>query len=259
MTVEEAPRSDHHVRSLARGLSVIRAFGPDRPEQTLSEVARRTGLSRSGARRFLLTLVDLGYVRSDGKVFTLTPKVLDLGYSYLSSLTLPAIAEPHLEQLVREVRESSSMAVLDGGEVVYVARVPTSRIMSVDIKVGTRFAAYATSMGRALLAHVEPAALGGYLAGLQIRRFTDRTVRSADELAERLEEVRRLGYAMVAEELEEGLISLAVPVRGRDGRVLAAVNVSSLVTRVPAEKVEDLLLPALRRCVDGIEADLRSG
>lgn len=258
MTVEEAPRADYHVRSLARGLSVIRAFGPDRPEQTLSEVARQTGLSRSGARRFLLTLVDLGYVRTDGKVFSLSPRVLDLGYSYLSSLTLPAIAEPHLEQLVREVRESSSMAVLDGGEVVYVARVPTSRIMSVDIKVGTRFAAYATSMGRALLAHAAPAALEGYLAGLQITRFTDRTVGSARALAERLEEVRRLGYAVVAEELEEGLISLAVPVRGRDGTVVAAVNVSSLVTRVPAEKVEDLLLPALRRCVAGIEADLRS-
>lgn len=258
MTVEEVPRSDHHVRSLARGLSVIRAFGPDRPEQTLSEVARQTGLSRSGARRFLLTLVDLGYVRTDGKAFSLTPRVLDLGYSYLSSLTLPAIAEPHLELLVREVRESSSMAVLDGGEVVYVARVPTSRIMSVDIKVGTRFAAYATSMGRALLAHVDPAELAAYLSDLRITRFTDRTVRSADELVERLEEVRRLGYAVVDEELEEGLISLAVPVRGRDGTVVAAVNVSSLVTRVPPGRVRDLLLPSLLRCVAGIEADLRS-
>jgi IclR family pca regulon transcriptional regulator len=130
---DAAVREDHYVQSLARGLSVLRAFGHDSAELTLSDVARRTDLTRAAARRFLLTLADLGYVRFDGRLFSLTPRVLELGYAYLSGLTLPDIAEPHLEWLVREVGESSSMSVLDGEDVVYVARVPTSRIMTVAI------------------------------------------------------------------------------------------------------------------------------
>ena len=157
-------RGSHYVQSLARGLSVIGAFGPDTPELSLSDVARATGLTRAAARRFLLTLVDLGHVRQDGKLFRLTPRVLTLGYAYLSSLSLPGIAEPHLEQLVREVHESSSMSVLDGHDIVYVARVPTSRIMTVAINVGTRFPAYATSMGRVLLAGLDAPALEEHLA-----------------------------------------------------------------------------------------------
>src|SRR5919205_75546 len=162
----DAPaRGTHFVRSLERGLAVIRAFDASAPELTLSDVARLTGLTRAAARRFLLTLVDLGYVRFDGRLFSLTPRVLELGYAYLSGLTLPDIAEPHLEWLAREVGESSSMSVLDGEDVVYVARVPTSRIMTVAINVGTRFPAYATSMGRVLLAGLSVGALDDYLAG----------------------------------------------------------------------------------------------
>ena len=162
------------VQSLERGLAVIRAFGADDPELTLSDVARRTDLTRAAARRFLLTLVDLGYVRSDGKHFALTPRVLELGYAYLSSLSLPEIAEPHLERLAAQVRESSSVSVLDGDEIVYVGRVPTSRIMRVSINVGTRFPAYATSMGRVLLAALPDDELDAYLQRAEIEPLTAR-------------------------------------------------------------------------------------
>ena len=249
-------RESHYVQSLARGLSVISAFGPDTPELSLSDVARATGLTRAAARRFLLTLVDLGHVRQDGKLFRLTPRVLTLGYAYLSSLSLPGIAEPHLEQLVREVHESSSMSVLDGHDIVYVARVPTSRIMTVAINVGTRFPAYATSMGRVLLAGLDAPALGEHLATLDLEQFTDRTVTSLDDLRARIDETRAQGYALVDQELEHGLRSIAAPVRNRHGKVVAAVNVSSHVSRVTRDKARRELLPPLLRCVQEIETDL---
>jgi len=249
-------RESHHVQSLARGLSVITAFGPETPELSLSDVARATGLTRAAARRFLLTLVDLGHVRQDGKLFRLTPRVLTLGYAYLSSLSLPGIAEPHLERLVREVHESSSMSVLDGQDIVYVARVPTSRIMTVAINVGTRFPAYATSMGRVLLAGLDEPALEEHLAALDLERFTDHTVTSLDDLRARVAEAREHGYALVDQELEHGLRSIAAPVRNRHGKVVAAVNVSSHVSRVTRGKARRELLPPLLRCVQEIEADL---
>jgi len=249
-------RESHYVQSLARGLSVISAFGPDTPELSLSDVARATGLTRAAARRFLLTLVDLGHVRQDGKLFRLTPRVLTLGYAYLSSLSLPGIAEPHLEQLVREVHESSSMSVLDGHDIVYVARVPTSRIMTVAINVGTRFPAYATSMGRVLLAGLDAPALEEHLATLDLEQFTNRTVTSIDDLRARIDETRAHGYALVDQELEHGLRSIAAPVRNRHGKVVAAVNVSSHVSRVTRDKARRDLLPPLLRCVQEIETDL---
>jgi IclR family pca regulon transcriptional regulator len=249
-------RRSHHVQSLARGLSVITAFGPDTPELSLSDVARATGLTRAAARRFLLTLVDLGHVRQDGKLFRLTPRVLTLGYAYLSSLSLPGIAEPHLERLVREVHESSSMSVLDGHDIVYVARVPTSRIMTVAINVGTRFPAYATSMGRVLLAGLDEPALEEHLATLDLERFTDHTVASLDDLRARIAETRAHGYALVDQELEHGLRSIAAPVRNRHGKVVAAVNVSSHVSRVTRDRARRELLPPLLRAVQEIESDL---
>jgi IclR family pca regulon transcriptional regulator len=249
-------RQSHHVQSLARGLSVITAFGPDTPELSLSDVARATGLTRAAARRFLLTLVDLGHVRQDGKLFRLTPRVLTLGYAYLSSLSLPGIAEPHLERLVREVHESSSMSVLDGHDIVYVARVPTSRIMTVAINVGTRFPAYATSMGRVLLAGLDEPALEEHLATLDLERFTDHTVASLDDLRARIAETRAHGYALVDQELEHGLRSIAAPVRNRHGKVVAAVNVSSHVSRVTRDRARRELLPPLLRAVQEIESDL---
>jgi IclR family pca regulon transcriptional regulator len=249
-------RESHYVQSLERGLSVITAFGPETPQLTLSDVARVTGLTRAAARRFLLTLADLGFVRQEGKLFRLTPRVLSLGYAFLSSLSLPAVAEPHLEWLAREVGESSSMSVLDGPDIVYVARVPTSRIMTVAINVGTRFPAYATSMGRALLAGLDDDALEAHLAGLDLEAFTARTVRSVDDLRERVREARRHGYALVDQELEYGLRSVAAPVRDRTGAVVAAVNVSSHASRITRERARRELLPPLLHAVSEIESDL---
>ena len=251
-------RGAHFVQSLERGLAVIRAFGADAPELTLSEVARRTGLTRAGARRFLLTLADLGYVRTDGRRFRLSPRVLELGYAYLSSLSLPEIATPHLERLVAEVRESSSVSVLDGDEIVYVARVPTSRIMTVAINVGTRFPAYATSMGRVLLAGLPPEALEDYLDRVELEPLTPRTVTSKAALRAELARVRARGWAIVDQELEVGLRAVAAPLRDRTGRVVAAVNLSTHASRSSLPSIRRNLLPALLATAARIEADLHA-
>ncbi len=251
------PRGAHFVQSLERGLAVVRAFDAEHPELTLSDVARATGLTRAAARRFLLTLADLGYVRTDGRLFSLSPRVLDLGYAYLSSLSLPEVAEPHLERLVAEVHESSSVSVLDGDDVVYVARVPTSRIMAVSISVGTRFPAYATSMGRVLLAGLPDDALEAYLARASLDRLTPRTVTSAAALRTELRRVRAQGWALVDQELEEGLRAVAAPIRDRAGQVVAAVNVTGHASRSPLESVRRDLVPPLLATAARIEADFR--
>jgi IclR family transcriptional regulator, pca regulon regulatory protein len=248
--------SGTHVRSFARGLSVIRAFTEDRPELTLSDVARETGLTRAAARRFLLTLVDLGYVTVDDRSFRLTPRVLELGYAYLSSSGLPELAQPHLERVAAETGESSSVSVLDGQDVVYVARVATSRIMRINIAIGTRFPAWVTSMGRALLSGFDDDELWQALESAERTAFTPHTVTDVDELVRIIRRVRLLGYALVEEELELGLRSLAVPVRGNDGAVVAAMNLSTHAARVPVDQVLDSYLPALQREVRALEADL---
>ncbi len=237
-----------YVQSLARGLAVIRAFDADSPALTLSDVARRTDLTRAAARRFLLTLTDLGYVRTDGKLFALTPRVLELGFAYLSSLSLPEIAAPHLEALVERVHESASVSVLDGADVVYVARVPTSRIMTLAITIGTRFPAHATSMGRVLLAAQSPR------PAVELRPLTDRTVTDPAVLDRELDAVRDNGFCVVDEELELGVRSIAVPIRDRRGSVVAAANVSTRAAG-SADLARDVL-PDLRVCAAAIEADL---
>jgi IclR family pca regulon transcriptional regulator len=253
----EAGRAAHFVQSLERGLAVIRAFGAETPELTLSEVARATGLTRAATRRFLHTLADLGYVQADGRRFRLTPRVLELGYAFLSSLTLPEVAEPHLERLVAEIHESSSVSVLDGDEIVYVARVPTARIMRVSINLGTRFPAYATSMGRVMLAGLPEADLDAYLARVELRRLSPRTVTDEDALRAELARVREQGWALVDQELEEGLRSIAAPIRDRGGQVVAAVNVSAHASRTSKEALRRSLLPPLLRTAEQIEAELR--
>jgi IclR family pca regulon transcriptional regulator len=251
-----AERGPAFVQSLERGLAVIKAFDADHAELTLSDVARVTGLTRAAARRFLHTLVDLGYVRTDGRLFALRARVLELGYAYLSSLSLPEVALPHMERLVEQVHESCSLSVLDGDDVVYVARVPTRRIMTIAISVGTRFPAYATSMGRVLLAHADPDWLVSYLATTRMEPLTRRTVTDPDRLAGVLARVRTQGYCLVDQELEDGLRSIAVPVHDGQGAVVAAVNVSAHVSRGAAESIRRELLPALLTTARGIEGEL---
>jgi IclR family transcriptional regulator, pca regulon regulatory protein len=253
--VSEA-RSSDFVQSLERGLAVIRAFDRTHPELTLSEVATSTGVTRATARRFLRTLMDLGYVRSDGRRYALSPRVLELGYAYLSGLSLPEVAEPHLEALVAEVNESSSVSVLDGPDIVYVARVPTSRIMTVAISVGTRFPAYATSMGRVLLAGLSEDALSEYLAGIAIKPLTAHTIGSTAALRAELTKVRVQGWALVDQELEEGLRSVAAPIRDRSGHTVAAVNVSAHASRTTLESMRRDLVPPLLATAARISVDL---
>ncbi|MGF0175204.1 IclR family transcriptional regulator domain-containing protein [Streptomyces sp. Marseille-Q5077] len=251
-----ADRAPHFVKSFERGLAVIRCFDADHPARTLSEVAHTCDLTRAAARRLLLTLADLGYVHQDGRLFRLTPRVLELGYSYLSSYTLPQIAEPHLEQLVARVRESSSLCVLDGDDIVYVARVPTRRIMTASITVGTRFPAYVTSVGRVILAHLPDEEVELRLQPAELKPLTTRTITSPDALRAELGRVRRQGYAVVDQELEEGLRSVAAPVRDRDGEVVAAVNIAVHAGRNSVDSVRSDLLPHLLATVAGIERDL---
>ncbi|MGI8713903.1 MAG: IclR family transcriptional regulator domain-containing protein [Solirubrobacteraceae bacterium] len=254
---EERPRSADFVQSLERGLSVIRAFDSEHRELGLSEVARITGLTRAAARRFLLTLVSLGYMSlSDGR-FALRPRVLELGYAYLSSLTLPEVAQPHMEALVERVNESSSISVLDDTEVVYVARVPTRRIMSINLSVGTRLPAYATSMGRVLLAALPDPELEARLQRIEVRPLSAHTITDLGELRAELERTRRQGWAAVDQELEEGLRSLAVPIRGASGEVVAALNVSVHATRGSMTTLRRDFLPLARKAADAIEVDLR--
>jgi IclR family transcriptional regulator, pca regulon regulatory protein len=261
--MSDAPKPKAHstdfVQSLERGLAVICAFDADHPELSLSDVARATALPRAAARRFLLTLVALGYVRTDGKLFALRPRILELGYAYLSSIGLPDVAQPHMETLVARIHESCSLSVLDGGDIIYVARVPTRRIMTVAINVGTRFPAYATSMGRVLLAALPPAELDGYLATTDLRALTPKTISDARKLRATLTRITSQGYALVDQELEVGLRSIAVPVHGAEGTVVAALNVSMHVGRGSADSVRREMVPHLRETAAAIEVDLTAG
>lgn len=254
--VEDAVSGDF-VQSLARGLAVIRAFDAENPELSLSDVARRADMPRAAARRFLRTLETLGYVRGDGRAFALTPRVLELGFSYLSALSLPEIVQPHLERLSRDVDESVSAAVLDGTEIVYIARVPTRRIMSVRITIGTRFPTYATSMGRVLLAGLPASEADAALEASALTRLTDRTVIDPAALREELAIVRAQGWSLVDGELEPGLRSVAAPVHGRSGEVVAALNVSTSATRDTVQHLVEVYVPALLRTCAAVDAELR--
>ncbi|MFE9995584.1 IclR family transcriptional regulator domain-containing protein [Streptomyces avermitilis] len=241
------------IESLARGLTVITSFREGRSALTLTEVAQATGLARATARRALITLEHLGYVTAQDGVFRLTPRVLGLGFPALSRTTLPDVAAPHLTALSQRVHESASLAVLAGDEIRYTARFTTSRVMSVNITVGTRLPAYATSLGRVMLADLPEPHLpdpSGLVAP------TPRTVTDPEELRAVLGRVRRDGYALVDGELEEGLRSIAVPVRERGGRVVAAVNVALHSSRRTPEECVEEVLPELLATASRIEADL---
>jgi len=251
------PKSTDFVQSLERGLSVIRAFDVENPELTLSEVAQRTDLTRAAARRFLLTLQKLGYVRSDNKRFALRPRILELGYAYLSALALPEVAMPHLEQLVAEVQMSSSVSVLDDRDIIYVARVMTKRIMSVNINVGTRLPAVSTSMGRVLLAGLDDEKLEEFLDRVELVAHTEATIVDRAALRDTVQEVRETGWSMVDQELELGLRAIAVPLRDASGRTIAAMNLSAPAMAVSAEEVIERFLPSLQRHAVALEEDFR--
>jgi len=258
VSVETADREADFVQSLQRGLAVIRAFDGESRTLTLGEVATVTGLARAAARRFLLTLVDLGYVRVDARLFELSPRVLELGRAYLSSLRLPMLAQPHLEALVDDVGESATIAVLDGADIVYVAHVPARRIMSITIGVGTRDPAFATSLGRVLLAAHDSEWLDAYLGAAPLAPLTDHTVSAARPLRAELARARRQGYAVVDQELEDGLRAVAVPIHDAQGTVVAALNLAVHAERWTIEAIRAELLPRLREAASAIEATLAS-
>lgn len=236
---------DGYVQSFARGLEVIRSFSADAPRQTLTEVAGRSGLSRAGARRILLTLQSLGYVHLEGKLFALSPRILDLGFAYLSSMPIWNLAEPVMETLVQQVRESCSAAVLDGTDIVYVLRVPTHKIMSISLGVGSRLPAYCTSMGRMLLSSLPPDDLAAVLAASNLEARTRHTITDAKELKARIAQVRRQGWSLVNQELEEGVVSMAAPIFNRAGQMVAALNISGQANRTGTKTMQETMLPHL--------------
>jgi IclR family transcriptional regulator, pca regulon regulatory protein len=253
----DTPRpSDSYVQSFARGLEVLRSFGASAPQQTLSDAAQRVGLTRAGARRILLTLQTLGYVEQDGRHFRLTPKVMELGFAYLSSQPWWHLAQPLMEELTRELQESTSAAVLDGDQIVYTLRVPAQKIMSITLGVGSRLPAHCTSMGRVLLAQLAEDERERRVAAMSLERLTPKTLTDADQLLHTLAQVRRQGWALVNEELELGLMSLAVPIRDRTGRTVAAINVSSRPQRQSAGDMQRHFLPALQSVAERISAML---
>lgn len=250
-------RSDSYVESFARGLSVIRAFGPQSRRMTLTQVADRARLTRAAARRILLTLQTLGYVGVDERRFFLTPRILDLGYSYLSSMPLANFAQPIMEDLVAKVEQSSSAAVLDGNDVVYVLRVPKHSILTgTGISIGARLPAYVSSMGRVLLAALPDEELKRYLANVRFHSYTRSTVHDRRELAKELERCRKQGYALVLDELEEGLCAIAVPIVDAHGRTIAAMNVSRNSGKGAKQDLVTRVLPELKRAATRISSAL---
>jgi len=234
--------------SLARGLAVIRGFSQQRRKMSIAQLSLRTGIPRAAVRRCLYTLGKLGYVASDdGRAFALRPQILSLGHAYLSSVPLVMAAQPVLDQVTEAIHESCSLAILDGDEILYVARSSASmRIMSIDLGVGSRLPAYCTSMGRVLLAGMAADALAAFLRRVKLVPYTARTIVARDALAQAIESTRHEQFALVDQELEIGLRSIAVPVTDFRGNVAAAINVSVQATRVSGADMERTFLPALR-------------
>jgi IclR family transcriptional regulator, pca regulon regulatory protein len=242
---------DSYVQSFARGLSVIRAFGADAPRQTLTEVAKRCGLTRAGARRILLTLQTLGYVRAEGRLFELTPKILDLGFAYLSSQPLWQFAEPQMLQLTTELRETCAIAVLDGQDIVFVMRTPTRKIFNEALGSGSRQPAWATAMGRVLLSTLPPEDLEARLPATPTGA-QGKAPQGPEEVRASLEQVRQQGWCLLDQELEDGLVSLAVPIQGRQGRVIAAISLSAQTNRTSPQLLLEQGLPKLQETAQSL-------
>ena len=233
--------------SLARGLAVIQAFSQRRHHLTISQVSTTTGLSRAAVRRCLYTLSKLGFAGSDdNRHFFLRPRILALGHSYISSMPLATAAQPVLEHISHLLHESCSIATLDGVEIVYIARANVTRIMSIDLGVGSRLPAFCTSMGRAILANLPPEELESVLARVEFKRYTEHTITNPAKLTQALRQIRRDGYSIIDQELEHGLRSMAVPIQNPSGKVVAALNIGAHAQRVSIQEMQTKFLPHLR-------------
>lgn len=251
--IEDRPAGDRDfVASLEKGLAVIEVFDANRPRLTLSDVAKLTGITRAAARRYLRTLTKLNYADFDGRYFSLSPRILRLGYAYLSSTSLSSRLQPFLERISEQTGESSSAAILDGDDIVYIARSATRRILSIGLGVGSRLPAYCTSLGRAILAYQSPEEIEAYLRRVRLEPRTPKTITRKADLSAALEATRAQGYAMISEELEFGLRSIAVPLIQKNGTVSIALNVSAQAGRVPASEMEERFLPALREASEAL-------
>lgn len=246
-------RETDFIGGFAKGLRVIGAFGETKPRLTITDIAKETGLDRATARRCLLTLAELGYAAYDGKFFELTPKILRLGHAYLSATPLPGLVQPYLDQLSEKVGQSASVSVLDGTEIVYVARASQKRVMSINLMPGSRLPAYCASMGRVLLAALPEGQARAIVEASERKANTVFTRTDSEALMEELSRVRRAGYALIDQELEIGLRSIAVPLENARGRVVAALNIGAPAVHAGAEEMAALYLPAMRE----VQAALR--
>lgn len=245
-----------YVVALARGLAVIQTFGIGREQQTLADISRLTDLPRATVRRALLTLQSLGFIAGDGKYFALTPAVLSLGYAYLCAAPLPRLVLPALECVSEKTRESASAAILDGEEIVYVARAATKRTLTIGLSVGSRLPAFCTAMGRVLLAACPPEEAEARLTATNLRPLTVHTQTEVGALLDILADVREKGYCLADQELELGLCSLAVPLRNAQGTVVAAMNVSAQVGSASRQVLLDDMLPVLREASEALAPTL---
>lgn len=254
MTIDE--KHPDFVTAFARGLTVIQCFHKGAERLTLADVAARTGLSRGTARRFLLTLNALGYVAQEDNYFRLKPKVLDLGYAYLNSVPLWELAQPFMKNIVDQIDESCALAVLDGLDVVYLARVPPTHVYTIPVHAGTRMPAHANAMGQVLLAELEESELDAYFAAAKLEKITPHTETDEQKLRQMLKEIRERGYAMPVDQVYEGRLSLAVPIRDRRGKAVAAMNASALLSRVSVENFKTRVLPLLQQAAKEIRSGL---
>lgn len=244
--------------SLARGLIVIQAFTQQSPQMTISQLSIKTGLSRAAVRRCLYTLTKLGFAGAeDGSRYSLRPRMLTLSHTYTASNTLSSAAQPILERMSSALRESFSVATLDGEDIVYIARTTVSRVMAVDLHIGSRLPAYCTSMGRVLLAYLPADQLESYLSKVVLTPYTTRTVNSIEKLRLLLRNVRRSGYALCDQEFEVGLRSLAVPVYSSSGRAVATINLSGNAPRMSVLDMQTRFLPHLRNAANELSVFLR--
>jgi IclR family pca regulon transcriptional regulator len=242
------------LQGLERGLAVIEAFSEDDPTMTLSAVARRTGITRASARRILLSLEELGYVQSDDGRFSLSPRILRLGWSYFGSLNLWKLAQPLMEELAAELEETCSATTLDLPDIVFVARAPGPRIMTMSLSVGSRLPAYTTAMGRVLLSGLDDHSVEHYLSATPLEALTPRTLTDPARVLDEVRTARARGWALVDEELELGLRSLSVPLRISDGRLAGALNICAATSRISVGEMARDFLPAMHRQARAISA-----